>query len=178
MATSDVEASAALLSQAEVVARRSYSNPPLHGARIVAGILGDVELRSRWREQLRAVTQRISAMRKCLVEELTAAGAPGDWSHVTKQIGMFSYVRARSFPDGRSACCCGSHHSLCVSQTGLAADVVDELVQTHHVYMLRSGRISLAGLNPRGCSLLATAITSCLKAKAAVLPPSLASREA
>jgi hypothetical protein len=40
----DAASAAAVLSTIEVIARPMYSNPPAHGARIVATILGDAEL--------------------------------------------------------------------------------------------------------------------------------------
>ena len=35
---------------------------------------------------------RIKEMRTSLHEALTKADAPGEWTHVLKQIGMFSYT--------------------------------------------------------------------------------------
>ena len=35
---------------------------------------------------------RIKEMRTGLHDALTKAGAPGEWTHVLKQIGMFSYT--------------------------------------------------------------------------------------
>lgn len=35
---------------------------------------------------------RVINMRKQLREILEGLGTPGDWSHITKQIGMFSYT--------------------------------------------------------------------------------------
>lgn len=37
-----------VLSQLKIIVRPMYSNPPIHGARIVAEILGDPELKSHW----------------------------------------------------------------------------------------------------------------------------------
>merc|ERR1712226_783849 len=48
--------------------------------------------------------------------------APGTWKHVTDQIGMFSF-------------------------TGLTPEQCEYLTNEHHIYLLPSGRISLAGLN-------------------------------
>lgn len=66
---------------------------------------------------------RIKKMRTALYEGLVARGTPGSWNHIVDQIGMFSY-------------------------TGLRGPQVKQLVEEHHVYMLESGRISMAGLNP------------------------------
>lgn len=37
-----------VLSQLKIIIRPMYSNPPIHGARIVAEILGDAQLKSIW----------------------------------------------------------------------------------------------------------------------------------
>lgn len=61
-----------------------FSNPPLHGAQIVAKVLGDPSLRSRWEAELKEVSGRINKMRVLLREELTKIGTKGNWDHITK----------------------------------------------------------------------------------------------
>jgi hypothetical protein len=66
-----------------------------------------------WRAELLGAMQRVKRMRQLTVDALAAKGTPGDWSHITRQIGMFSYtgacVRARglgwhaTWPRGRVA---------------------------------------------------------------------------
>ena len=50
--------------------RTMYSNPPAHGARIVARVLSDTALRSRWLVELASMAQRIANMRVRLRAEL------------------------------------------------------------------------------------------------------------
>lgn len=38
------------------------------------------------------MADRITAMRKALTAALSAQNVPGDWSFITSQIGMFSYL--------------------------------------------------------------------------------------
>ena len=38
------------------------------------------------------MTDRIKAMREALFQLLKTQGTPGDWTHVLKQTGMFSYT--------------------------------------------------------------------------------------
>lgn len=38
------------------------------------------------------MSSRIIEMRKALRAELERLGTPGSWSHITTQIGMFSYT--------------------------------------------------------------------------------------
>merc|ERR1711937_948177 len=99
-----------------------YSSPPLHGAHLVVKILGDKALYKQWCDELKQMADRILEVRKLLKEGLEKKGTPGTWNHITDQIGMFSF-------------------------TGLTEPMCERLIQEHHIYLLKSGRISLAGLN-------------------------------
>mgnify|MGYP000023057609 FL=1 len=117
----DAETVTHIQSQMKIIVRKMYSNPPMHGAKIVATILGDAELRAEWQQELKAIVARILTMRQSLYDALRANGCPGAWEHIIKQIGMFSF-------------------------TGLDPEQSDRMLNLHHIYMLRTGRISLAGL--------------------------------
>ena len=47
-------------SRIKQIARPIYSNPPLHGARIVDIILGDAELTAMWHQDLRDMSGRMA----------------------------------------------------------------------------------------------------------------------
>ena len=47
-----------------------YSNPPVHGARVVGEVLGDEGLTERWRGECRGMAERITDMRALLVKSL------------------------------------------------------------------------------------------------------------
>eukprot|EP00397_Hematodinium_sp_SG-2012_P029551 GEMP01031234.1.p1 GENE.GEMP01031234.1~~GEMP01031234.1.p1 ORF type:complete len:408 (+),score=84.78 GEMP01031234.1:168-1391(+) len=111
-----------VLSQAKLVVRPMYSSPPIHGGLLIMKILGDPVLNAQWKSELADMAKRILKVRDLLRKGLEAKGTPGTWNHITDQIGMFSY-------------------------TGLQPAMCDQLISTHHVYLLKSGRISLAGLN-------------------------------
>ena len=117
----DADTAVRIQSQMKIIVRKMYSNPPIHGAKIVATILGDKELFEEWTVELKAIVGRILKMRESLHNALIENGCPGNWDHITKQIGMFSF-------------------------TGLDPDQSDRMLNKHHIYMLRTGRISLAGL--------------------------------
>ncbi|GLH05728.1 Aspartate aminotransferase [Gryllus bimaculatus] len=71
------------LSQLKILVRPMYSNPPIHGARIVTEILlKDVKL----------MADRIISVRSQLRENLKKEGSTRDWSHITDQIGMFCFT--------------------------------------------------------------------------------------
>lgn len=80
-----------MLSQLKIVIRTNYSNPPTHGAQVVATVLADPALRRQWEDELAGMRQRIRHMRIELVRRLAEAGASRDFSFITAQQGMFSY---------------------------------------------------------------------------------------
>jgi len=88
----DEKTSQAILSQMKVIVRGLYSSPSLHGARIVSKILSDPQLFKLWEEDLKIMANRIKQMREELFKVLKEKETPGDWSHIVKQIGMFSYT--------------------------------------------------------------------------------------
>jgi aspartate aminotransferase len=122
-----------VVSQLKLVIRPMYSNPPIHGASIVATILKDGDMFHEWTLELKAMADRIISMRKQLYDALCAKGTPGDWTHIIKQIGMFTF-------------------------TGLNPDQVAFMRKEYHIYMTSDGRISMAGLSSPKVPHLADAI--------------------
>jgi len=115
-----------------------YSNPPIYGARVVSTILGDPQLKELWRKEVKVMADRIISMREKLVAHLKQLGSKRDWSHITKQIGMFCF-------------------------TGLTPEQVDQLTQEHHIYLTRNGRISIAGMSSNNVEYLAKGIHAVTK---------------
>ncbi|AXA67966.1 MULTISPECIES: amino acid aminotransferase [Pseudomonas] len=132
------EESARVLSQVKRVIRTNYSNPPTHGATIVASVLSDPELRALWEAELGEMRQRIRTMRNALVEGLAAAGATRDFAFVNAQRGMFSY-------------------------SGLTAEQVERLKSEFGIYAVSTGRICVAALNERNLPPTVQAIAAVLK---------------
>ncbi|GKD25115.1 aspartate aminotransferase, cytoplasmic [Tanacetum coccineum] len=110
-----------------------YSSPPIHGASIVSAILKDRNLYNEWTLEPKAMVDRIITMRKQLFDALCARETPGDWSHIIKQIGMFTF-------------------------TGLSTKQVMFITKEYHLYLTSDGRISMAGLSSRTVPHLADAI--------------------
>jgi aspartate aminotransferase len=79
-------------SQFKKLIRASYSNPPAFGARIVDLILNTPALYEEWKQQLALMANRIIAMRQALYNRLIELQTPGTWTHITSQIGMFSFT--------------------------------------------------------------------------------------
>lgn len=129
----DSDVASKVESQLKMVIRPMYSNPPIHGASIVATILKDRQMYDEWTVELKAMADRIISMRQQLFDAMQARGTPGDWSHIIKQIGMFTF-------------------------TGLNAEQVSFMIREYHIYMTSDGRISMAGLSSRTVPHLADAM--------------------
>ncbi|CAI9092636.1 OLC1v1027936C1 [Oldenlandia corymbosa var. corymbosa] len=131
---STADAATRVKSQLKRLARPMYSNPPVHGARIVANVVGNPELFSEWKDEMEMMAGRIKSVRQKLYSSLCTKEKTGkDWSFILKQIGMFSF-------------------------TGLNKAQSDNMTNKWHVYMTKDGRISLAGLSSAKCEYLADAI--------------------
>jgi aspartate aminotransferase len=109
-----------------------YSNPPIHGARLVQEILDTPELTELWKKELKGMADRMNRVRTRLVDELKKLGSARDWSHIEKQIGMMAY-------------------------TGLSKEQVDRLKAEFHVYMTSDGRAAISGLNTGNVEYVARA---------------------
>ncbi len=123
----------ALISRLKSYARAIYSNPPQHGAAVVSNVLGNAELREQWQAELSGMRVRLKSMRGLFVETLATVIRDHDFSAIARQTGMFSY-------------------------TGLTAEQADRLLDEHAIYMLRSGRVNVAGINNENVRRLSEAI--------------------
>ncbi len=79
-------------SQLKIIARTLWSNPPKYGARVADLVLSDPALVKMWYDELKVMSGRIADMRSGLERELKNAGSKHDWSHISKQIGMFAFT--------------------------------------------------------------------------------------
>ncbi len=135
--TESRDESARVLSQVKRVIRTNYSNPPTHGATIVASVLNSPELRAMWEAELGEMRRRIQLMRQALVSQLAAKGARQDFSFVGEQRGMFSY-------------------------SGLSVEQVERLRVDHGIYAISTGRICAAALNDHNLGAVTDAIVAVL----------------
>ncbi len=122
-----------VLSQLKRVIRTNYSNPPTHGAQVVATVLTTSALRALWEEELAGMRLRIKQIRRSLQDKLTAAGVKQDMSFITQQKGMFSY-------------------------SGLNKEQMQRLRSEFGVYGVDSGRICVAALNSKNIDAVVSAI--------------------
>ena len=126
-----------VLGQLKFTIRRNYSNPPRHGGQIVAKVLTDPQLRSLWEGEVEEMRERIHAMRNALYEVLSAKLPGRNFDYFLTQRGMFSY-------------------------TGLTPAQVDRLKDEFAVYLVRSGRMCVAGLNTKNVEATANAMAAVL----------------
>ncbi|SAL45705.1 aromatic amino acid aminotransferase [Caballeronia peredens] len=129
-----------VLGQLTSAVRSNYSNPPTHGAKIVTHVLNTPELRQSWQEELASMCQRIARMRQAIHDGLKDHVRGEMLTRYVKQRGMFTY-------------------------TGLVAEQADRLKEEFGVYILRSGRMCVAGLNDSNVQIVADAIGKVLATK-------------
>ena len=129
----DADTAASVLSQIKRTVRTNYSNPPSHGASIVAPVLNDAELTQQWHQELADMRDRINGNRDLLVQRLAAAGIEKDFSFIQRQRGMFSF-------------------------SGLTKDQVERLKNEFSIYIVGSGRINVAGITEDNVDYLCQSI--------------------
>ena len=132
-ATSADIISSVLLSAVRVI----YSMPPAHGAALVETILSSPELTTQWHGELKEMRDRINGMRQLLVDKLIENGVTRDFSFITTQKGMFSFL-------------------------GIDKAQVQRLQDEFSIYIVGSSRISLAGISPDNVNYLTQSIAKVL----------------
>ncbi|KAF5303194.1 hypothetical protein FQA39_LY10107 [Lamprigera yunnana] len=130
---SNKDEAAKIMSQIKILIRPLYSNPPLHGARIVTEVLSNKTLRSQWLTEVKGMADRIISVRTKLRDNLKNEGSTLDWSHITNQIGMFCF-------------------------TGMKPDQVERITKEYSVFLTKDGRISMAGVTSKNVEYLAHAM--------------------
>jgi aromatic-amino-acid transaminase len=128
-----------VLGQLKFAVRRNYSSPPIHGGQIAATVLTEPDLRALWEAEVAAMRERILLMRRKLHGVMQAKLPKRNFDYFLTQRGMFSY-------------------------TGLSAAQVDVLRDKHAVYLVRSGRMCVAGLNNANVEATAVAMAAVLAA--------------
>ncbi|MBU1391547.1 MAG: aspartate/tyrosine/aromatic aminotransferase [Gammaproteobacteria bacterium] len=133
----DADAAVRAFSQVKRTIRANYSNPPAHGALIVSTILNDAALKAMWVQEVKEMRERIAEMRTLFVESLKAEGVTQDFSFISRQNGMFSF-------------------------SGLNKAQVSRLKDEFGVYIVGSGRISVAGMTKTNMPVICKAIAQVL----------------
>ena len=122
-------------SRVKQMIRVNYSNPPMHGAKVVACILGTSSLRQRWEGELKEMRERIHALRLEFTKSLLAKSKFVDYNHLRKGNGMFCY-------------------------TGLTQAQVDRMIKEYAIYLPNDGRINICGLNQNNLDDVVNAVVA------------------
>ena len=146
--TADSGEAARVLSHLKRMIRTNYSNPPSHGARIVASVLASPELSKLWRKEVVGMRDRVRLVRRELVDRLKKR-IPHDFGFILQQRGIFSY-------------------------SGLSREQMIAMRERFSVYGLESGRICVAALNSRNLDYVADSIASTVRMGGAALAPTRA----
>lgn len=125
-------------SQIASIARGIWSMPPDHGAAIVETILEDRTLKEIWLEELAEVRGRINDTRALFAGALERAGVHGDFSFITREKGMFSFL-------------------------GISKEQVRTLVNQYSIYLVDSSRINVAGINSHNIDYLVQSLRAVLR---------------
>jgi aspartate/tyrosine/aromatic aminotransferase len=126
------------MSHVKRVIRTNFSNPPAHGAAIVAAVLADPALRAQWENEVAEMRDRINTMRHLFVESLQEQGVDQDFSFIAHQRGMFSF-------------------------SGLTPEQVKALRDRYAIYIVGSGRINVAGMTEENMGYLCSAIAEVIR---------------
>jgi len=136
--TANADETERVTSQVKRVIRANYSNPPTHGAAIVATILGDPALRKDFEQELAGMRDRIHKMRAGMVSRLKSLNTARNFDFIADQQGMFSY-------------------------SGLSAEQVGRLATDFGIYAVASGRICVAAINDTNIDAVCDAMAAVLK---------------
>lgn len=110
----------AIFSNANALARASWSMPPDHGGAAVRTILRDADLTDLWLDELTTMRERMRQVRQVLADAGTAGSV--DLTPLASQNGLFATLP-------------------------VTKEQVQQLRAEHAIYMAGSGRINIAGLH-------------------------------
>ena len=87
---------------------------------------------------MKSIVERIVSTRKRLVQELELRKVPGDWKHIQKQTGMFSF-------------------------TGQTPEQSQQVIEKWDIQIQLTGRVSIVGVNKTNIEKLADAMADVVK---------------
>jgi len=119
-------------------ARRIYSMPPDHGAAVVRTILTDAALTTLWKDELTEMRGRVNSLRAEFAKQLRELTGTNRWDFIANQRGMFTLL-------------------------GLDDNEIAQLRDDYAIYVVKGGRINIAGLQLNDIPKLAEALVSITK---------------
>ena len=133
----NAEESSIAMSHVKKIIRVNYSNPPAHGGLAARTVLTDNDLYKEWINEVAVMRNRIKDMRVAFVEGLKKRGVTQDFSYIVDQRGMFSF-------------------------SGLNDNIVNWLQKDKSIYIVKGGRINVAGLTTNNIDYVCDAIAEAL----------------
>ena len=118
----NAEESKASLSNGISLMRKSYSMSPFHGGGIVGSILNNAELKADWQAEVSEICAHVKGIRQQFADLLNAKQDRKDFSFITENQGMFSYL-------------------------GITLEQVHQIRSEYGIYFLNSTRVNVAGLS-------------------------------
>lgn len=115
------------------LARVNYSNPPRHGAGIITTVLQDAGLVEMWKGEVEHMRSRITEAKNEFVNALSRQFGKDKFGFLKRRYGLFSML-------------------------GLEEEQVERMIDEYGVYLTRSGRINLTGLNEKNLPYVIEAI--------------------
>jgi aspartate aminotransferase len=131
------EQSSAVETVIHSLTRKNYSMPPAHGPAVIDIILHTKALESLWRDEVKAMRDRINGLRAELVRRIAAAGIERDFSFLQRQSGMFSFL-------------------------GLSVAQVQALRERYAIYTVNSARVNIASFNQGNLDYFVESLASVL----------------
>ncbi len=131
------ENAARTMSSMRRLANVTYAMPADHAAAVVKDILSEPEWRASWLEELTFMRERVRMVRTTLAEALTRSTNSTDFDFLNQQRGMFSLLP-------------------------LTDAEVDVLREKHAIYLVKGGRMNVAGLQMSEIDRFARAISDVL----------------
>lgn len=126
------------LSQMLMLANVSHAMPPDHAAAVVREILSDPELKSQWQSELAEVRHRIRELRESLVTALRRSTNSEKFDFLAQHKGMYSLLP-------------------------LTDAQIDLMREKHGIYLVKGGRVNVAGLRTGQVDRFAEAIADVMR---------------
>lgn len=120
------------------LSRGSYSMPPAHGASIVTEILSDDILTQQWKNELTHMRERIIDLRNGLVKSFVKQTNSNKFDYIALHKGMFS-------------------------MTGFSDEEIQKLQEEYAIYIVKGGRINIAGLQQNQIDKVVSAIVTVVR---------------
>ncbi|NGX26464.1 MAG: Aspartate aminotransferase [Chlamydiae bacterium] len=125
----------AVRSQIKSMIRGTYSNPPIHPAAVVKGILRDATLHEKWLTELSVMRQRMHAIREAFIDRMIKKDPEGNWEPIRSGKGLFC-------------------------NTELSTKAIEKLRKEKGIYFAADGRINLTGINQENIEVITDAIVA------------------